>query len=394
MIFSKQVQDKNARAGLINIQGIRVPTPVFMPVGTQATVKAINVRELEEIDYSIILSNSYHLYLRPSDELIQKMGGLHRFMNWNRLILTDSGGFQLFSLKKLRKKISEEGVTFQSHLDGSSHFLSPEKVIKIQQNLGSDIMMVLDECLEPCSSYEDTKKSCDLTLHWAKRSYLEKENLAKKSEFLEKESKPSKKDSAGYSHKKQKLFGIIQGGLYKDLRKDCLQRLAEISFDGYAIGGLSVGESKAEMYSMLQFITPQMDAEKPRYLMGVGHPLDILSGVESGIDMFDSVLATRNARNGSLLTSYGWLSIKKKDFEKDANPIDSGCSCIVCKKYSRAYIRHLFRSNEFLSAQLNSYHNLYFMKSFMDSLRKSILEKKFSAFKKEFSLKFSSQQLQ
>ena len=383
MIFSKQIQDKNARAGIIDIRGIQVATPVFMPVGTSATVKAINVRDLEEIDYSIILSNSYHLYLRPGDELIQQMGGLHRFMNWNRLILTDSGGFQLFSLKRLRKKISDEGVTFQSHLDGSSHFLNPEKVIKIQQNLGSDIMMVLDECLEPSSSYEDTKKSCNLTIHWAKRSSLEKRKLDKKNEFQEKDG----------SSKEQKLFGIIQGGLYEDLRKECLQRLAEISFDGYAIGGLSVGEAKTEMYSMLRFITPKMDEEKPRYLMGVGHPLDILAGVESGIDMFDSVLPTRNARNGSLLTSYGWLSIKKKDFEKDSNPIDSECSCIVCKKYSRAYLRHLFKANEFLSAQLNSYHNLYFMNSFMNSLRKSILEKKFIAFKKQFSLKFSSQQL-
>ena len=298
-MFSKHIQDGNARAGLISINGIQVPTPVFMPVGTQATVKAINVSQLEEIDYSIILSNSYHLYLRPSDELIQRIGGLHKFMNWKRLILTDSGGFQLFSLKKLRKKISEEGITFQSHLDGSTHFLSPEKVIKIQQNLGSDIMMVLDECLEPSSSYEDTKKSCDLTFHWAERSYLEKIKLAEKN---------------GVQQDKQKLFGIIQGGLYKDLRKESLQRLAGISFDGYAIGGLSVGEAKAEMYSILQFIAPKMDAEKPRYLMGVGHPLDILEGVESGIDMFDSVLPTRNARNGSLLTSNGWLSIKKKEF--------------------------------------------------------------------------------
>ena len=307
-MFSKHIQDGNARAGLISINGIQVPTPVFMPVGTQATVKAINVSQLEEIDYSIILSNSYHLYLRPSDELIQRIGGLHKFMNWKRLILTDSGGFQLFSLKKLRKKISEEGITFQSHLDGSTHFLSPEKVIKIQQNLGSDIMMVLDECLEPSSSYEDTKKSCDLTFHWAERSYLEKIKLAEKN---------------GVQQDKQKLFGIIQGGLYKDLRKESLQRLAEIPFDGYAIGGLSVGEAKAEMYSILQFLTPQMDAEKPRYLMGVGHPLDILEGVESGIDMFDSVLPTRNARNGSLLTSNGWLSIKKKEFKEDPNPIDS-----------------------------------------------------------------------
>ena len=375
MIFSKHIQDGNARAGLISIQGTRVPTPVFMPVGTQATVKAINVKQLEEIDYSIILSNSYHLYLRPSDELIQRIGGLHKFMNWQRLILTDSGGFQIFSLKKLRKKITKEGITFQSHLDGSTHFLSPEKVIKIQQNLGSDIMMVLDECLEPSSSYEDTQKSCDLTFHWAERSYLEKIKLAEKN---------------GVQQDKQKLFGIIQGGLYKDLRKESLQRLAEIPFDGYAIGGLSVGEAKAEMYSMLQFLTPQMDAEKPRYLMGVGHPLDILEGVENGIDMFDSVLATRNARNGSLLTSNGWLSIKKKEFKEDPNPIDSHCSCEVCRKYSRAYLSHLFRSSEFLSAQLNSYHNLYFMKSFMDNLRKSILEKTFSTFKKEFLLKFSA----
>ena len=221
-MFSKHIQDGNARAGLISINGIQVPTPVFMPVGTQATVKAINVSQLEEIDYSIILSNSYHLYLRPSDELIQRIGGLHKFMNWKRLILTDSGGFQLFSLKKLRKKISEEGITFQSHLDGSTHFLSPEKVIKIQQNLGSNIMMVLDECLEPSSSYEDTKKSCDLTFHWAERSYLEKIKLAEKN---------------GVQQDKQKLFGIIQGGLYKDLRKESLQRLAEIPFDGYASGG-------------------------------------------------------------------------------------------------------------------------------------------------------------
>lgn len=344
-----------------------------MPVATQGALKSLRVDDLEKLEYELILGNSYHLYLRPNDKIVKQFEGLHKFMNWKKLILTDSGGFQFFSLRKLRQKLSEEGVLFRSHLDGSQHLFTPEKVIEIQQNLGSDIMMVLDGCLEPNSTYQQTKDSMNITLAWAKRSLLEKTKNA--------------------TSKNQQLFGIVQGGFFEDLRKNCLDQLVEMNFDGYAIGGLSVGETKEEMYRILQFVTPMLPTEKPRYLMGVGHPIDILEGVECGIDMFDSVLPTRNARNGSLLTTKGWLSIKKKIFEKDQNPIDLNCDCVVCTNYSRAYLRHLFQASEMISSSLNSYHNLYFMKNLMIKIREALLNNSFTEFKKNFTEQFNSRVL-
>ena len=365
LIYNLQHRYSKARAGWLKLNNCIVPTPVFMPVATRAAIKGLSFSELVAMDYEIVLSNSYHLYLRPGDKLVKQLGGLHKFMNWKKIILTDSGGFQIFSLTKLRKKISSEGVVFQSHLDGSRHLLTPEKVITIQENLGSNIMMVLDECLNPTSNRAETKKSLELTLAWAKRSVAVK-----------------KKNN-------QQLFGIVQGSFYEDLRKECLEQLLELPFNGYAIGGLSVGETKEEMYRILHFITHQLPDDKPRYLMGVGHPLDILEGVEAGIDMFDSVLPTRNARNGSLLTTNGWLSIKKKVFAEDPNPIDVNCSCLVCANYSRAYLRHLFQSSEILSSQLNTYHNLYFMQNFIRQLRESILQNKFTEFKNNYINNFN-----
>lgn len=376
-IYKKLHQQNHARAGLLQLAGHYVPTPVFMPVGTRASVKALTTQDLFSINYFLILSNSYHLCVRPGDELIAKVGGLHKFMNWKRLILTDSGGFQVFSLQKFRK-VLPSGVEFQSHLDGTKIFFTPQKVINIQQNLGSDIMMVLDECLHPNSSYDKTASSMERTISWAKIA------LEYKKQTTEEKKNP----------KKQALFGIVQGGMFEDLRLQCLQKLQELEFDGYAIGGLSVGESKEDMIRILESIAPQMPAEKPRYLMGVGHPVDILQAVANGIDMFDSVLPTRNARNGSYLTPNGWLSIKKKEFAADTNPIDRTCDCFVCKNYSRSYLRHLFQRSEILSCQLGSYHNLYFMQNFMQQTRNSILENRFVEFQKNFSyffLKKSSQ---
>ena len=366
-IYTKYHQHAQARAGVLQLNGNLVPTPVFMPVGTRASVKAITPQDLIDIDYFLILSNSYHLFLRPGDELIAKMGGLHKFMAWKRLILTDSGGFQVFSLQATRK-ITFKGVEFCSHLDGSKHFLTPEKVVQIQQNLGSDIMMPLDECLPPETNYEKTATSMELTLQWAQRSVTQKQQTL--------------------TQKNQALFGILQGGMFEDLRKICLERLQDITFDGYAIGGLSVGESKEDMYRILQFITPLMPINKPRYLMGVGHPLDILEAVKNGIDMFDSVLPTRNARNGSLLTQNGWLSIKRKEFAEDQSPIDANCDCMVCQTYTRSYLRHLFQVKELLSFRLNSYHNLYFMNCFMQQIRKAIFADQFLEFKKKFEQNF------
>ena len=367
-IYKKLHQNNLARAGLLNLAGILVPTPVFMPVGTRASVKAITVQELISIGYFLILSNSYHLCLRPGDDLIARVGGLHKFMNWKRLILTDSGGFQVFSLQKIRK-VMENGVEFRNHLDGGKLCFTPKKVIDIQKNLGSDIMMVLDECLAPDSSYDKSAESTQRTVRWAKIAFDYKNSLPE--------------------GKKQALFSIIQGGLFESLRQTCLEQLQEIPFDGYAIGGLSVGENKTDMNRIIRFITPKMPEHKPRYLMGVGHPVDILEAVASGVDMLDSVLPTRNARNGSYLTQNGWLAIKKQEFAQDQRPIDATCGCLVCKNYTRSYLRHLFQCSEILSSQLGSYHNLYFMQKFMQQIRQAIFEDRFSNFQKNFVQNFT-----
>lgn len=336
------------RAGLITTSRGQIETPVFMPVGTAGTVKAVPHEFLEEMNIPIILGNTYHLYLRPGMEIIEKFGGLHNFISWNRPILTDSGGFQVFSHSKLRK-LNEEGVEFKSHLDGSSHFLSPEKSIEIQQVLGSDIIMAFDECTPFPVSKSEAEDSMLLSVRWAGRCLKEWSN----------------RDS-------QALFGIIQGGMFSDLRKQCIEMVEELDLPGMALGGFSVGEPKDIMYELLEEINGFLPPDKPHYLMGVGTPVDIVQSVMRGIDMFDCVLPTRNARNGMLFTWNGPVRIKNSIHNMDDQPIDSECGCPVCRRYSRAYLRHLFISGEILSYTLNSLHNLYFYSELMQQIRENI----------------------
>mgnify|MGYP000533586664 FL=1 len=368
--FEVEANCGNARAGVLETQHGKIHTPIFMPVGTLGTVKGMTPEEVCEIGAEIILGNTYHLFLRPGDELIKKMGGLHKFMNWHGPILTDSGGFQVFSLAKLLK-LDEEGVVIRSHLDGSKIKLTPEISIQIQQNLGSTIMMCLDECLKLPASRQEVERSIGLTSRWAKRC---KEARSKANGVFE----------------EQALFGIFQGGGELDLREQSLEQIVEIDFDGYAIGGLSVGESKEEMYYVTSQIAPKMPAEKPRYLMGVGDPEDLLEGIEAGIDMFDCVMPTRNARNGSLFTSHGKISIKQSRFQQDPEPLDPDCACSTCQNYSRAYLRHLFKSSEILGVRLNTYHNLFFYLSLVKDAREAIKEQRFPEFKKNFLEKYQS----
>ncbi len=362
--FEKQAQSGLARAGTIVTPRGQIHTPIFMPVGTSATVKAMTPEEVQELGAEIILGNTYHLHLRPGDELIHQLGGLHSFMNWHLPVLTDSGGFQIFSLAKLTKK-TEDGVVFQSHINGDTFMLSPEKSIQIQQNLGSDIMMCFDECPKLPATYPMMEESVALTTRWAKRC---------------KEARTSE----------QALFGIVQGGLYVDLRRHSLEGLLDIGFDGYAIGGLSVGESQQDMYDILQQFAQELPDTHPRYLMGVGEPEDLLEAIDSGIDMFDCVLPTRNARNGSLFTSQGKISIKQARYREDPAPLDDNCSCHVCQNYSRAYLRHLFISREILSMRLNTYHNLYFYLQLVKAARQAIQASSYADFKKSFLEQYST----
>ncbi|MGB9664863.1 MAG: tRNA guanosine(34) transglycosylase Tgt [Ignavibacteria bacterium] len=366
MFFELLKTDKNskARAGIIHTSHGDVLTPIFMPVGTQGAIKAVEHRELEEIGTQIILGNTYHIYLRPGTEILEKFGGLHKFINWSKPILTDSGGFQIYSLSELRK-IREDGVEFKSHIDGSLHFFSPEKVIDIQRSIGSDIMMVLDECVGYPAKYEYVKKSIELTSKWAKRAF---------NHFHS--------NVPIYTHK-QFLFGIVQGSIFKDLRKISAEDLIQIDFDGFAIGGLAVGESKEEMYEITDFTTDLLPQNKPRYLMGVGRPENLLEAIERGVDMFDCVMPTRNGRNAYLFTSKGILSIKNSQFKDDPLPIDDECDCYTCRNFTRAYLRHLFIAKEILALQLASIHNLRFYLNLMSEARKMILEDKFSEWKKE-----------
>ena len=336
-----------ARLGLITTGHGTIETPVFMPVGTQAAVKTLTPEELKENDTSIILSNTYHLFLRPGNKLIKNMGGLHKFMNWNGPILTDSGGFQVFSLNKLAK-IKEEGVYFNSHINGSKCFLSPEISMEIQQDLGADIVMAFDEPVPYPSSYEYAKNSNEMNSRWAER--------CKKR----------------HSEENQALFGIIQGAMFKDLRKQSAENILEIGFDGYAIGGLSVGEPKDLMLEFVDYTAPLLPEEKPRYIMGVGTPTDIIKGILCGIDMFDCVLPTRNARNGTLFTSEGKVVIKNSKYADDESPPDPICLCYTCRHYSRAYLRHLFVAQEILSSRLNTIHNVYFYNNLMKRIREEI----------------------
>ncbi|HHT20863.1 MAG TPA: tRNA guanosine(34) transglycosylase Tgt [Tissierellia bacterium] len=344
----KQSTTTKARRGRLRTPHGVIETPVFMPVGTQASVKAMTTQELADIGAMIILSNTYHLHVRPGSDLIKAAGGLHRFMNWSGPILTDSGGFQVFSLAGQRK-ITEEGVTFQSHLDGRRIFMGPEEAIAIQHNLGSDIMMVFDECTPIPAEHEYVRQSVDRTTRWAKRC-------------KEAHDRPEK----------QALFGIIQGGLYPDLRQRSASALIELDFPGYAIGGLSVGETKQEMLSALDYIPDLLPVDKPRYLMGVGTPDDLVDGVLRGVDMFDCVAPTRIARHGLAWTSQGDVSIKQSRYERDFTPLDPACGCDTCQHYTKAYLRHLFKAGEILSARLMTLHNLHYMLEIMRQLRQAI----------------------
>lgn len=368
-MFSLKYTDKNskARIGTLKTSHGVVNTPIFMPVGTQGTVKAVTQRVLEsEVNAEIVLSNTYHLYLRPGTKILEQAGGLHKFMNWNRPILTDSGGFQIFSLTELRK-LKPDGVEFSSHLDGSKHFFTPEKVIAIQRSIGSDIMMPLDECTPYPCDYEYAKKSMELTSSWALKN---------------KEAFESSSPLYGFD---QSLFGIIQGSVYKDLRESSARDLIKIGFDGYAIGGLAVGEPMETMYETVGFTTSFMPEDKPRYLMGVGRPENILQAISLGIDMFDCVMPTRNARNAYLFTSQGIVSMRNAAYKDDYTSLDPNCNCYTCSQFSRAYLRHLFNAREILALELATIHNLTFYLNLIREARSRILDGTFIEWKNSYS---------
>jgi queuine tRNA-ribosyltransferase len=354
-ILDVVMEDGAARLGSLKTAHGMVETPVFMPVGTQGTVKAAMHKDLSEMGAQMILANAYHLYLRPGDRLIKEKGGIHAFAGWKGALLTDSGGYQIFSLGVLRQ-IKEEGVTFQSHIDGSKHFLTPERMTEVQENIGADVCMCLDECVPYPSSYEYTKASVDLTTRWAARC------------------KEAKKDDSTF------LFGIVQGGTFEELRRRSAQDLVGLGFKGYAMGGFSVGEPKNVMWQMVDVTLEHLPKEKPRYLMGLGFPEDILDGVRRGIDMFDCVIPTRHARNGSLFTETGRINIKHAQYATDDRPIDPACSCYTCRTYSRAYLRHLFVSHELTSYYLNTLHNLSFYMALLKNIRESIARGTFREF--------------
>lgn len=356
----KKSSRSKARRGRITTRHSVIETPVFMPVGTQATVKAMKPEEVRDMGADIILGNTYHLFLRPGHELIREAGGLHKFMNWSGSILTDSGGFQVFSLGKMRK-ITEEGVKFQSYLDGSRHMLTPESVVEIQTALGSDIMMAFDECAPYPADRRYIKDSLERTTRWLKRC-----------------------KEAHWNTEEQALFGIMQGGMYKDMRRESADQIVEMDLPGYSIGGLSVGEPKEIMYDMLDDCVDWLPEEKPRYLMGVGSPDCLLEGVARGIDMFDCVIPTRIARNGMAYTSFGKVSIKNKQYEKDFGPLDPKCDCYTCRNYSRAYLRHLFKAGEILSSILLTHHNIYYLLNLMKEVRQAIEEDRFEEFRLDF----------
>ncbi len=355
----KRCSFENARTGEISTAHGSIETPVFMPVGTAGAIKGVSPEEAVEAGSQIILANTYHLYLRPGHRVIKSLGGLHPFMNWHGPIITDSGGYQVYSLAKLRE-ISSEGVTFRSHLDGSMHFLDPEKVMEIQNALGADIIMALDECAPLEATYEYLVNSVNLTREWARRCL------------------DSKKDD------NQALFGIVQGGMYTGLREMSARGLADMEFDGYSLGGLSVGEDSKTREEMIRAATRHLPGDKPLYLMGSGKPEDIIEAVKFGVDMFDCVLPTRNARNGMLFTKRGKVNIRNAKYAEDPSPIEEGCNCYTCSNYSRAYLRHLFISKEILSCRLNTIHNLHYYNSFMSGIRQAIREDRFVYFYRSF----------
>ncbi len=362
--LTKKCKQTGARLGIVHTPRGSFETPVFMPVGTQATVKGMSPDELKEIDAKIILSNTYHLYMRPGNDLIREAGGLHSFMNWDRPILTDSGGFQVFSLSDLRN-IKEEGVTFKSHIDGSRHLFSPELSIAIQNDLGSDIIMSFDECTPYPADYDYTKKSLERTTRWAKRC-----------------------KQAHTNTDKQALFGIVQGGMFADLRQQSAKELVEMDFPGYSIGGLSVGEPAEDMYRMLECTVPLLPENKPRYLMGVGSPDYLIEGAIRGIDMFDCVLPTRNGRNGTVITSRGRIIVRDAKYARDFTPMDPECDCYACKNFSRAYIRHLLKAKEVLGIRLTTWHNLIFLINLMKEIRQAIMDDRLADFRNGFFSKY------
>jgi len=365
----KKDTSSNARLGRFYTKHGVVNTPVFMPVGTVATVKAMTPHEVKELGAEIILGNTYHLMLRPGHEIIRELGGLHKFMAWDGPILTDSGGFQVFSLGDLRK-ITEDGVYFQSHIDGAKHTLTPESAIEIQEALGSDIMMILDECTPYPATFDYAKSSMERTLRWGKRC-------------RDHQLRP-RPQGEGQGEGGEALFGIVQGSMFKELREVSARETVNIGFDGYALGGLSVGESKNEMHEMIEVSVPHLPEDRPRYLMGVGLPEDLIEGVRRGIDMFDCVIPTRNARNGMLFTPFGSIQIKHSRYIRDDSPIDQECGCYTCKHFSRAYLRHLYMAKEILSSRLNTIHNLYYYLNLMKGVREAIAADRFDSFRKEF----------
>ena len=378
--FNVDAQDGEARAGVITTRRGEIETPVFMPVGTAGTVKGIRFEELEspDLDARLILGNTYHLWLRPGIDVIKAAGGLHRFIGWDRALLTDSGGFQVWSLGALRK-ISEEGTEFRSHVDGSRKFLSPEVSMEVQAALGSDIVMVFDECAPGQAEHEETERSMELTTRWARRSRVAFDQLQNEA------ADTGLTDAINELSGRQALFGIIQGASHLDLRRRSLEQTVEIGFDGYAIGGLSVGEEKSVMFDVIDDVAPRMPRESPRYLMGVGTPEDLVEAVARGVDMFDCVLPTRNGRTGQAFTSRGKLNIKNAQWAKDLRPLDESCQCSVCRRHTRSYLRHLYLTGEMLASILLTHHNLAFFLDTMRRVRQSIRSGHFLKFRREFT---------
>ncbi len=369
----KKCKQTGARYGKVHTPHGSFETPAFMPVGTQATVKGMSPDELKQIGAEIILSNTYHLYMRPGAAVVEEAGGLHRFMNWDRPILTDSGGYQVFSLSGLRD-IKEEGVIFRSHIDGSKHIFTPESVIAVQNALGADIIMTLDECIPYPCDFEYAEKSVGRTSRWAERCLMEHRRHGGASDS----------GIVGSDANKQALFGIVQGGMYKELRRISAESIVGLGFDGYAIGGLSVGEPAELMYEMLDYTVPLLPEDKPHYLMGAGSPDYLIEGAARGIDMFDCVFPTRIGRNGSVMTSAGRIIIRDAKYARDFSRLDPACDCYVCRNFTRAYIRHLFKSGEILGLRLTTWHNLYFLLDLMKKIRQAIIEDKFGEFRKQF----------